>query len=88
MPLNEKASSLMMRIRFASGCRGLSRKLRSTVMTAYGTFKAAVRPLLIHDDPSDWSDAGAGTEWPALRQRDRFEYFSRQVIREFDGEKP
>lgn len=49
---NVKASSLMMRIRCASGCRGLSKKLRSTVMTADGTLKTALPPLVSHDSPS------------------------------------
>ncbi len=56
------ASSLRMPTRCISGCRGLSRTLRSTFITADGTFKAAVRPLVSHDDPSDWSAVGAGTE--------------------------
>ena len=52
-----------MRTRCISGCRGLSSyKLRSPFLTADGTFKAAVRPLVSHDDPSDWSAVGAGTE--------------------------
>jgi hypothetical protein len=32
-------------------------------MIADGTFRAAVRLLVSHDDPSEWSDAGAGTEF-------------------------
>ena len=57
-------------------------------MTADGTFKAAVRPLVSHDAPSAWRAAEGWHSVPAFRQREYIENFGAQVISEFDSDQP